>query len=256
MYLKHLPLDVARAALISLLSMPILAQDWPDFSGTWSDPPPRAEDAFCHIGCVIEAREYLTSLVEDIAYIDLAFPQLYNLASDYQDQELVPSYMVDEVYEKRMAEGAHRDLALICDPWGLVRTSLAPHAMKLDQYEDHISMLTAEWAVSRYIYMDGRDFPKELEHTKYGYSIGHYEGDQLVIETDGLIADTWGHGGFTHSSQAKVTERFTRIDDRLEVEVTLTDPLTFKQPIRMARAWAWAPGEKIYPYDSCVIPEL
>ena len=37
----------------------------PDLSGMWSDPPARAEDAFCHVGCTVVARDYLTELLED-----------------------------------------------------------------------------------------------------------------------------------------------------------------------------------------------
>lgn len=46
-------ITVALAALAFWVQMPTpsLAQDIPDFSGMWSDPPPRAEDAFCHVGC-------------------------------------------------------------------------------------------------------------------------------------------------------------------------------------------------------------
>ena len=57
--------------------------------------------------------------------------------------------------------------------------------------------------------------------------------------------------------QLTAIERFTRSADgnRLELEVAFRDPVNLSKPLVMARAWAWAPGEEIYPYESCVIPE-
>lgn len=232
------------------------AQATPGFSGTWSDPPPRAEDSFCHIGCAIEARDYLTSLLDDPANIDKSFAELKDQANRFQNTELLPGYMTPEALQKRLARGDVRSKATLCDPWGLVRTSMAPHAMQLTQHEDHITLLYAEWTATRRVYMDGREHPADLLPSKYGHSVGHYEGDTLVVETAGITASNFGAGGFAHSDQATVTERFSRVaDSRLEVDVVLTDPLTYKQPVRMARAWAWAPGEEIYPYENCVIPE-
>jgi len=228
----------------------------PDFNGTWSDPPPRAEDAFCHIGCMIEARDYLTSLLDDPANDDRSYAELKGQAMRFQIRELLPGYMTPEALKKRMANRDPRPLSRVCDPWGLVRTTMAPHAMQLTEHEDHLTLYYSEWTVLRTVYMDGREPPADLAASKYGFSVGRYEGDELVVETTGIVADNFAAGGFPHSDQTTVVERFARVgDDRLEVEVILTDPMTYLQPLRMARAWTWAPGEEIYPYDECVIPE-
>ena len=42
----------------------------PDLSGMWSDPPARAEDNFCHVGCTVAARDYLTQLLDDPDNLD------------------------------------------------------------------------------------------------------------------------------------------------------------------------------------------
>ena len=77
-----------------------------------------------------------------------------------------------------------------------------------------------------------------------------------MIETVGISANH-SNARFAHSAELTATERFTRTDDgnRLEVEATFRDPLTLREPLLMARAWAWAPTEKIYPYEDCVIPD-
>lgn len=239
--------------LVSINAQAQTTASIPDFSGTWSDPPPRAEDAFCHIGCMLEARDYLTSLLNDPANIDRSYAELKQQALRFQITELLPGYMTAEALEARKNR-SRPPASAVCEPWGLVRTSMAPHAMELTQYEDRITLYYSEWTALRTVYLDKHDIPDDLELSKYGYSIGHYDGDNLVVETTGIVANNFAQGGFPHSDQVKVTERFTRIDDRLEVEVTLTDPLNYTEPLRLGRAWAWAPGEEIFPYDNCVIP--
>lgn len=245
----------ALAALFVTVSAPISAQGTPDLTGTWSDPPPRAEDAFCHIGCAIEARDFFTDLLNDPANIEFSYAELRARAQGFQNGELIPSYLTVAARERRSSNRNTRPLSASCNPWGLVRTTMAPHAMELTQYEDEVTLYYSEWTVFRTVYLDGREPPSENDPRVYGFSVGHYEGDSLVVETTSISANNFGTGGFTHSDQLRVTERFSRTGDRLEVEVILSDPLTFERPLHMARAWAWAPGEEIYPYDSCVIPE-
>mgnify|MGYP000471622618 CR=1 FL=1 len=246
---------LATLLFLTLFSISGFAQNIPDLSGTWSDPPPRAEDAFCHIGCAIEAREYFTQLLNDPANIDFSYTQLRARAQGFQNSELIPSHLTAAASEQRSSIRNARPRVASCDPWGLVRTTMAPHAMELNQYETEVTLYYSEWTVFRTVYLDGRERPVDGEPRIYGFSVGHYEGDSLVVETTGISANNFGTGGFTHSDQLSVTERFSRKGGRLEIEVILTDPLTLEKPLHMARAWAWAPGEEIYPYDSCVVPE-
>jgi hypothetical protein len=85
----------------------------------------------------------------------------------------------------------------------------------------------------RVIPTDGRPFDeKQLEQTKYtGHSVGHWEGDTLVIESRGFVPETWlARGGFFHSENMKVFERFTRKGDEILYEVTVEDPDVLLQP--------------------------
>src|SRR5690606_22347334 len=68
--------------------------------------------------------------------------------------------------------------------------------------------------------------------TKYtGHSVGHWEGDKLVIESVGFTPATWlARGGFFHSEDMKVTETFTRQGDQMLYEVTVEDPQVLLQP--------------------------
>jgi hypothetical protein len=93
----------------------------------------------------------------------------------------------------------------------------------------------------RYIYTDGRPFPPkdELWPTFEGYSIGHWEGDTLVIQTvsirGGIPID---RTGAALSDEARVLERIRRIDDQtLQSEVTVEDPVAFTGPWKVTRRY-------------------
>ncbi|MFL2547106.1 MAG: hypothetical protein ACJ0SL_07055 [Candidatus Rariloculaceae bacterium] len=238
-----------------LLSLPASAQDIPDLSGMWSDPPPRAEDAFCHVGCPVESRDHLTRLLDDPDNLDKTYAELNREARRYQGAELVPSYLTAAALANYPFDNSADPSLTACEPWGFTRQILSPHAMELTQYDDRVTLYYSEWTALRTVYLDGREPPRDLEHSLLGYSVGHYEGDTLVVETVGVTADH-SNSGFAHSDQLTSTERFTRSADgeRLDVEATFADPLTLTRPLVMARAWAWAPTEEIYPYEDCVVP--
>ena len=82
----------------------------------------------------------------------------------------------------------------------------------------------------RQIFTDGRPLPADPHPTWYGYSTARWEGDTLVVDTnglrDGLWADFWGS---PLTDQARMTERIRRPNfGALEIQVTVTIP----RPIR------------------------
>jgi hypothetical protein len=85
----------------------------------------------------------------------------------------------------------------------------------------------------RIIPTDGRPFDERaIRQTKFtGHSVGHWEGDTLVIESVGFTPETWlARGGFFHSEDMKVFERFTAKGDQVLYEVTVEDPQVLIQP--------------------------
>jgi hypothetical protein len=89
----------------------------------------------------------------------------------------------------------------------------------------------------RVIATDGRSLGDDttILPTKYtGNSVGHWEGDTLVIESVAFVPETWlSRGGFFHSDNMKVYERFTRKGDQMLYEVTVEDPQVLLQPYKM-----------------------
>jgi hypothetical protein len=84
----------------------------------------------------------------------------------------------------------------------------------------------------RHIYLD-EPHSANPKPSWYGESVGHYEGDELVIDTIGLNTKTFVDNYRTpHTEKLHVTERWKKIEDgnRLEVLITIDDPVTFNQP--------------------------
>jgi hypothetical protein len=103
----------------------------------------------------------------------------------------------------------------------------------------------------RIIYMDGRAFPKDIPPTNYGYSIGHWEGDTLVVETRGLNEKFWlDTRGTPHTVQLKFTERFTRSDmNTLKYQATIDDPGAYTKPWTTREfSLRWRPGDELFEY--------
>ncbi len=101
------------------------------------------------------------------------------------------------------------------------------------------------YAEARYIYTDGRAMPDEFDMwpTTYGTSVGHWEGDTLVMETVMVNnpADFF-HGAPPFSEEARYVERIRLDGERLVSEVTVTDPVTLTGPWTVSVSWVRDPG--------------
>lgn len=98
-----------------------------------------------------------------------------------------------------------------------------------------------------HIYLSGRPHPKEPDPLWYGDSIGHWEGDTLVVDRVNFEEGAWlDQAGHPHSDKLHVTERYRRTDlGHLESEVTVEDPGVLAKPWTMKRISDLAPGEEI-----------
>jgi hypothetical protein len=94
----------------------------------------------------------------------------------------------------------------------------------------------------RSIFMDGRELPKDPNPTWLGYSVGHWEGDTLVVNSVGFNDRGWlDVGGNPQTESLRLTERFRRPDfGHLELEMTFDDPKTFTAPftLRMVKTYS------------------
>jgi hypothetical protein len=124
-----------------------------------------------------------------------------------------------------------------CKPMGVPRGAFG--TMQIVQTPQIVAVLYegAPGPTYRIIYTDGRPHPADLDTTYWGHSIGHYDGDTLVVDVVGLNDETWLGGGMggpkyalLHSEKEHVVERWTRNGDVLNYEATVDDPVMFTQP--------------------------
>ncbi len=90
-------------------------------------------------------------------------------------------------------------------------------------------------SVHRTIFTDGRPLPVDPNPTWMGYSIGHWDGDTLVVDTAGFNDRGWlDIEGHPHTEALRITERYHRRDfGHLDLDVTIDDPKTFTRPFSL-----------------------
>jgi len=104
----------------------------------------------------------------------------------------------------------------------------------------------------RVIYLDGRDHPPvDHPHTKSGHSVGHWDGDTLVVDTTHIAAGTFMNNGFDHSENMHITERFRLSPDGNTLWSTQVyeDEETFEGLAARYIAFVREPGGFIYPFE-------
>jgi hypothetical protein len=129
-----------------------------------------------------------------------------------------------------------------CNPWGFPRLLFYTGGqMEMFHTPDRIIMLFQKMMLPRLIWMDGRALPQDPDPRWLGYSVGHWEGDTLVIETTGFDDRAWlDQYGNVYSQDMHFEERWRRVGrDTLEVDYTLTDPAMYETPwVSTTKTWS------------------
>ena len=136
------------------------------------------------------------------------------------------------LFEQR-GSGMGKDLPLSrCLPVGEPMSFTIPAPTKIVQTPELIVMLHEEVNSFRQIFLDGRKLPKDPVPTWVGYSVGHWEGDTLVIESSGFNDKTWLDGfGHPHSEALRLTERWRRTNaGHMDVKITVDDLQAYEKP--------------------------
>jgi hypothetical protein len=143
------------------------------------------------------------------------------------------------------------DPALRCVSPGLVRVSGWPYPLEIVQNDTQVTILYESFHEVRRIWLDGRPYPETLPHRAMGYSLGHWEGSTLVVETRMLTAGYVDLGGQPLSEGSRVVERMSLSADgnTLHSELTLHDSENYRRPITRHRSWRREPDLTILEYD-------
>jgi hypothetical protein len=139
----------------------------------------------------------------------------------------------DEIVEQRIADDARGNPDAHCLPMGQMLYHMHPQPRKIIQTPDVIVILNEANSGVRQIFTDGRSLPdNDPIPWWFGYSVGRWEGDTLVVETIGFRDDVWiDYNGSPLTSSGKITERFRRVNfGTLEIDVTIEDPKAYTEP--------------------------
>jgi hypothetical protein len=136
-------------------------------------------------------------------------------------------------YEEPPTESAN------CLPPGMPMIMFQPYDIEFLFTPGRVTIIQEAYMQVRRVFTDGRGHPADLDPTFNGHSIGHWEGDTLVVDTAGLGHTTpLGFDRLLHGPKLHVVERIHLIaPDTLVDEMTLTDPDVLAQPWHMSRTF-------------------
>lgn len=138
-----------------------------------------------------------------------------------------------DLKDQRMADGMKDNPDANCLPMGHMQLHLHPQPRKIIQLPDLIVMMWEGNSGLRQIFMDGRSLPdNDPQPWWYGYSIGHWEDDTLVVETTGFRDDVWlDVNGSPLTEKGKITERITRDNyGHMTIDITIEDTTAYTEP--------------------------
>jgi hypothetical protein len=130
-----------------------------------------------------------------------------------------------------------------CYPPGMPYIYLQVFPMEIVQTPKQVIELFEYDHFVRHIYIDGRKHPDDPTPTYDGDSIGHWEGNTLVVDTIGLNGKIWlDRVGHPESDQMHITERIQRTDEKtLQIDFTFDDPKAYPAPWNATLRWGLRP---------------
>jgi hypothetical protein len=136
-----------------------------------------------------------------------------------------------------------------CLPGG-IPLALLVFTFKMIQTPQEIVLLSETADPPRQIHTDGRPLPKDPDPTWMGYSVGHWQGDTLVVDTIGLNDRAWLDAfGHPRSESMHMTERYRRRDfGHMDLEITFNDPKYYTRPFTIKTGLRLMPDSDLLEY--------
>lgn len=153
--------------------------------------------------------------------------------------------------ERAAAEKAGHPLydpTAMCMPSGIPRLFAAPYPIEVVQTPERTVILYEVQHLFRIIHMNSQH-PKDLKPSFMGHSIGHWEGDVLVVDTIGMTPQSQiDETGVMHTGAIHVVEHIQKVGGLLEFNVTIDDPGAFSRPWQAKRVFEWKPKTRFIEY--------
>ena len=216
---------------------PLLPNGKPDFSGVWeSRQPPSGR-----LG-----GPFLPSLTNDgvpvATFVDIG-------RNIKEGLPLTPAGAA--LKKQRMSRNSMDNPDAHCLPLGFMQLHTHSQPRKILQTKDAMVIAYEANYGLRWIFTDGRTLPtNDPNPFWYGYSVGRWDGDTLVVETNNLRDDGWlDVRGSPLTDQAKITERFRRVGyGKLEIDITIEDPKAYTKPFTVRVNQQIAPDDEIIEF--------
>jgi hypothetical protein len=212
----------AAVAIVSTLSAPLAAQ--------WLNYPtpgiPRTSDGKPNL----TAPTPRTAGKPDLSGLWQRISPKYsrNIAADLKPGEVQP--WAETLFQQRSEDFGKGHMGYQCVPWG-PNYATSERLLKIIQTPSLILMLDEDLTY-RQIFLDGRTLETNPNPSWMGYSVAHWDGDVLVVESFGFNDRTWlDRDGHPHTEALRMTERYRRRDfGHLDIEVSLADPAVYTRP--------------------------
>ena len=253
--LRRLALIVASAAVAAPVGgqwlnhptkgLPRTADGKPNLSA----PTPRTRDGRVDLSGIWQSERDPNGRPGGIEGI-VAPRYMIDITADLKPEE-VPFQPWAEALYKQRRENLLRDNPMIrCLPAGVPRLDAYTHPYKIVQTPELLVILYESDTMFRQIFIDGRELPKDPEPSWFGYSVGKWDGDVLVVETAGFNDQTWLDGfGHPHSDAMRLTERFRRVNTgRMEIDIVIDDPKAYTRPLKYTQPQVLLPDTELLEY--------
>ncbi len=170
---------------------------------------------------------------------------LANLAADGIEVPMQP--WAAQLYGERLANNGRDRPSAGCLPHSVTDFDTHRTPRKVIHTPGLLVMLFESYHSYRQIFTDGRALPDVIEPAWFGYSVGRWEGDTLVVDTVGVHEKTWlDDSGHPHSDAMHIIERFRRIDfGHMAVQITIDDPKAYTRPWTVSFGWELMPDTEL-----------
>ena len=156
-----------------------------------------------------------------------------DIGSSLKPGETIPFQpWAEKVWKDRVASDSRDDPTANCIVGGVPRSSLVGYPFKILNTPGLVVVMYEAVHGYRQIFTDGRALPTDPNPTWFGYSVGRWDGGDLVVQTSGFNDKGWlDNSGKPATDALKVTERFRRRDfGHMDVEITIDDAKAYTRP--------------------------
>jgi hypothetical protein len=154
--------------------------------------------------------------------------------------KLTPEYQAKlDAYRAAQKKGENQQTQTAnCVPPGMPQIMTQPYPVEFLFTPGKVTVAIEAYSQMRRIFMDGRKHPDDPDPTFQGHSIGHWEGDTLVVDSVGFVTNTMITTGVFHSDQMHIVEHIRKVaPDSMTIETTIIDPKALQEPWTVARAY-------------------